>query len=85
MVQKSQEHSDLKGWIEIASGGSLPVVFPFDGVLHLETREISVQQAHPVKAWTGQISENGRVMVLREAGQAKPMHLVHEQTLAQLV
>jgi hypothetical protein len=85
MVQKSQEHSELKGLIEISSGASLPVIFPFDGVLNLETREISIQQAHPEKSWAGQISANGRVMVLREAGQAKPIHLVHEQTLEQLI
>jgi hypothetical protein len=84
-VQKSQEHSDLKGLIEISSGGSLPVIFPFDGVLNLETREISIQQAQPQKAWVGQISENGRVIVLREIGQTKPIQLIHEQTLEQLV
>jgi len=85
MVQKSQEHSDLKGLIELSSGASLPVIFPFAGVLNLETRQISIQQAHPEKAWAGQISANGRVMVLREAGQAKPIHLVHEETLEQLI
>ncbi len=85
MLQMSQDHSDLKGMIEITSGGSLPVIFSFDGVLNLETREISIQQTHPKKAWSGQISANGRVLELREAGQAKAIHLVHEETLAQLL
>jgi hypothetical protein len=61
------------------------VIFPFDGVLNLETREISIHQAHPEKSWAGQISANGRVMVLQETSQAKPIHLVHEETLAQLI
>jgi hypothetical protein len=42
-VQKSLEHSDLKGLIEISSAASLPVIFPFDAVLNLEAREISIQ------------------------------------------
>jgi hypothetical protein len=85
LVQKSQGHAELKGLIELSSGGSLPVVFVFDGVLNLETREISIQQTHPEKHWDGLLSENGRVMTLHEAGQAKPIHLVHELTLDQLV
>jgi len=85
MVQKSLVHSDLKGLIELSSGASLPVIFQFDGVLNLETREISIQQAHPEKSWAGQISTNGRVMVLQEVGRAKPIHLVHEETLDQLI
>ncbi|MDR3403119.1 MAG: hypothetical protein P4L99_11540 [Chthoniobacter sp.] len=85
IVQKSQGHADLKGMIELSSGGSLPVVFACEGVLNLETREIAIQQTHPEKRWTGLLSENGRVMTLHEAGQAKPIHLVHELTLEQLV
>ncbi len=85
VVQKSQAHCELKGLIEISSNGSLPVIFTFDGVLNLETREISIHQAQPEKAWSGQISENGRVMTLSAAGQAKPIHLIHEQTLEQLI
>jgi hypothetical protein len=85
LVQRGQEHLDLKGLIEISSGASLPVIFPFDGVLNLETREISIHQAQPEKSWSGQISANGRVMTLQEAGQAKPIHLVHEQTLDELI
>jgi len=85
VVQKSQAHCELNGLIEISSRGSLPVIFTFGGVLNLETREISIQQAQPEKLWDGQISENGRVMELREVGRAKPIHLIHEQTLEQLV
>ena len=85
ILQRSQAHGELKGLIEISSNGSLPVIFAFDGVLNLETREITVHQAHPEKSWSGQISENGRVMMLREAGGAKPIHLIHEPTLEQLI
>jgi hypothetical protein len=85
IVQKSQAHCDLVGLIEISSGGSLPVIFTFQGVLNLESREISIHQAQPEKAWSGQISTNGRVITLFAAGQAKPIHLVHEQTLEQLI
>ena len=85
MEQKSQGHFELTGLIELSSGGSLPVVYPFTGVLNLETREISIQQTQPAKHWSGPLSENGRVMTLLEVGQAKPVHLVHEPTLEQLV
>lgn len=85
IVQKSQAYCELKGLIEISSSDSLPVIFTFDGVLNLETREISVHQAHPEKFWSGQISTNGRVMMLRQADQATPIHLVHEQTLEELI
>ena len=77
--------SDLEGLIELSAGGSLPVVYPFTGALNLEFREISLQQTHPEKRWAGQLSENGRVMTLHEVGQAKPLHLVHETTLEQLL
>jgi len=85
VVQQSQEHANLRGLVEVSSRSSLPVVFAFVGVLNPETREISVHQAQPDKIYSGQISENGRVMALREAGHSKPIHLVHEETLAQLV
>jgi hypothetical protein len=85
IVQKSNVDADLKGLLEISSGSSLPVVFAFDGGLNLEAREISIHQLHPEKRWDGQVSENGRVMLLREPGQTKPIHLVHESTLEQLV
>ena len=85
IVQKSQGHAELNGLIEFSSGTSLPVVFAIDGVLNLETREVSIHQAHPEKRWEGQLSENGRVMMLHEVGQTKPIHLVHEPTLEQLV
>lgn len=85
IVQRSRAHCELKGLVEISSNGSLPVIFIFDGVLNLESREISIHQAQPEKAWEGQISENGRVMMLREVGSAKAIHLIHEQTLEQLI
>jgi hypothetical protein len=83
--QESPIVATIHGLVEISSGAALPVVTEFAGQLNIQSRELSLQQAHPAKAWAGQISENGRVMVLREAGQAKLIHLVHEQTLAQLV
>jgi len=85
IAQQSQEHADLRGLVEVSSRSSLPVVFEFAGVLNPETREISIRQTQPDKTYDGQISENGRVMTLREAGHSKPIHLVHEETLAQLV
>jgi hypothetical protein len=83
--QQSQILANIHGLIELSSGLSLPVISDFVGQLNLESRELSIHQAHPQIAWNGQISENGRVMLLREAGPSKPIHLVHEQTLAQLV
>ena len=83
--QQSQILADIQGLVELSSGSSLPVVSDFVGQLNLESRELSIHQAHPQKVWIGEISENGRVMALREVGQSKPIHLVHEQTLAQLV
>lgn len=83
--QQSQEHAEIRGFTEQSSGSSLPVVTEFAGVLNVETREISIHQAHAQMNFSGQISANGRVMVLRQAGQSKPLHLVHEGTLAQLL
>jgi hypothetical protein len=83
--QQSPVHAAMRGWVELSSGGALPVVSEFAGVLSLETREVSLRQTQPDKEYTGQISENGRVMVLRVSGQAKPIHLVHEETLAELL
>ena len=85
IVRPIQEHAGLSGLVEVSSRSSLPVVFGFTGVLNLETREISIHQTEPDKIYTGQLSENGRVMTLREAGHSKPIHLVHEETLAQLI
>ena len=85
IVQQSQEHAHLRGLVEVSSRSSLPVVFEFAGLLNLQTREVSIHQTQPDKIYDGQLSENGRVMTLREAGRSKPMHLVHEETLAQLV
>ena len=83
--QQSQEHAEFRGLVEMSSGSSLPVVSEFVGVLNLETREIAIQQTQPEKNYGGRISENGRVIVLRQAGQAKPIHLVHEETLKRFV
>jgi hypothetical protein len=83
--QQSQEHADIRGFLERSSGSSLPVVSEFVGVLNLESREISIHQAQPEKIYGGQISENGRVMVLRESGHSKAIHLVHEETLARFL
>jgi hypothetical protein len=83
--QQSYEHAELRGLLEISSGSSLPVVSGFAGSLNLESREILLQQVNPDRHFTGQISENGRVITLREKEQSKPMHLIHEGTFAQLV
>jgi hypothetical protein len=83
--QQTQEHAELRGLVEMASGSSLPLVFEFIGALNLETREIVIDQPHSGMRFSGHISANGRVMVLREDGQARPLHLVHEETLAELV
>jgi len=85
VAQQNQGHAHLRGLVEISSRSSLPVVFEFAGLLNLQTREVSIHQTQPDKIYDGQLSENGRVMTLREAGRSKPMHLVHEETLAQLV
>jgi hypothetical protein len=71
--------------MELSLGSSLPIVSEFVGVLNLENREISIRQLQPERNYAGQISENGRVILLREVGQPKPIHLIHEETLAQLV
>jgi hypothetical protein len=83
--RQSPEHAHLRGLIEISSHSSLPVVFEFVAVLNLETREITIRQGQPDLIYSGQFSENGRVMTLRQAGHSKPLHLVHEETLANLV
>jgi hypothetical protein len=84
-AHQGPEHAQLRGLVEVSSRSSLPVVFEFAAVLNLETREITIRQAEPDKTYEGQISENGRVMTLREPGRPKPIYLVHEETLAQLV
>jgi hypothetical protein len=83
--QQSQEHAEIRGFTEQASGSSLPVVSEFVGVLNVESREISIHQIQPEKIFSGQISENGRVIVLRQSGDSKPVNLVHEETLAQFL
>jgi hypothetical protein len=83
--QQDQIHASLHGLVELYSGESLPVVAEFRGELNLETREMALQQLQPDRHYTGQISENGRVIVIRETGEAKPVNLVHEETLGQLM
>ncbi len=91
IVQQSESHADLGGWMEYFSDPSLPIVFEFTGTLQLETREFSIHEPHsnqPERTYSGQLSENGRVMTLRAllpgSGAAKPFHLIHEGTLAEL-
>ena len=83
--QQSQTVAEIRGLMELSLGSSLPVVSEFVGVLNLENREISIRQTQPERNYAGQVSENGRVIVLREAGQSRPIHLIHEETLTQLV
>ena len=85
ITPQSLAHAHLRGIVEVSSRSSLPVVFEFAGVVNMETREISIHQTQPDKIYGGQVSENGRVMTLRETGHSKPMHLVHEETLERLI
>ena len=91
IVQQSETHAELRGCLEYFSDPSLPVVFEFVASLHVETREISIHEPHPnqpERTYSGQLSENGRVMTLRailaEGRTSKPFHLIHEETLAEL-
>jgi len=83
--QQSHVHADIVGLVELYSGSALPVVLGFVGQLNLENREFSIRQDQSGKNFTGKISENGLVMTLHEMGSSKPIYLVHEPTLAQLV
>jgi hypothetical protein len=82
--QQGPEHAEIHGFLEQSSGSSLPVVSEFVGVLNLETREITIDHPHLEATYHGRISENGRVMILRQGAQSKPIYLVHEETLAEL-
>jgi hypothetical protein len=82
--QQSQSNAVLRGLVELYAGFLLPVVSEFIADLNLETREISIRQSRPDRRNLGQFSENGRVLVLRETGKPKPLHLVHDETLATL-
>lgn len=91
VAQQSENHADLRGVTEYAVGASLPVVMEFTGSLMLDTREISVQEQQlnqPGRIYSGQFSENGRVIAMRfhpPGGKAsKVFHLIHEETLAML-
>jgi hypothetical protein len=88
--QQSAAHAELRGCVEYFSDPSLPVVFEFMGILQIETREFSIQKAQPnqPRNYSGQFSENGRVLTLRARDAAhrdgNPFHLIHEETLAAL-
>lgn len=91
VAQQSEDHADLRGVTEYAVGSSLPVVVEFTGSLMLDTREISVQEqqlTQPGRNFSGQFSENGRVIAMRfhlvGGKPTKPFHLIHEETLAML-
>ena len=91
IVQQSDTHAELRGSVEYFSDPSLPIVFEFVGTLHIETRELSLHEPRPnqpERIYSGQLSENGRVLTLRvhlaEGRAAKPFHLIHEGTLAEL-
>lgn len=82
--QQSHEHADLRGILEHFHGGALPIVSEFTGALNIESREITVHETHRERDYSGQFSENGRVLTLRQPGQPKPIYLVHEETLLEL-
>jgi hypothetical protein len=82
--QQSHDHAELRGLLEHALGDSLPVVSEFTGAVNLETREIRIRETLPERHYAGQLSENGRVLALRQPGHAKSCYLVHEATLADL-
>ena len=91
ITQKDEAHAELRGMMEYAFDSSLPVLFGFTGSLLLDTREISIQEIHvnqPGRNYSGQFSENGRVMTLRSLSEkgktSKPFHLIQEDTLALL-
>jgi len=83
--QQTQEHADLHGLVEHSFGRSLPVVSDFSGALNIETREITIHETQHDRHYAGQFSENGRVLTLRQQGEAKPLHLVHDETLRDLL
>jgi hypothetical protein len=91
IAQQSESDAVLRGIMERSWDASVPVVFEFTGLLHLDARELSIEELHPNRPgrnYAGQLSENGRVMTLRElladGGSSKAFHLIHEGTLALL-
>ncbi len=91
IVQQSEAQAELRGCMEYFSGRSLPVVFDFVGSLQIETRELVIREPRPnlpERTYSGQLSENGRVMTLHahlpEGRTSKPIHLIHDDTLAEL-
>ena len=87
-TQQSESHAELRGILEYSTDQSLPVVFEFVASVDLHTRELSVQGSDESR-FSGQFSENGRVLRLRShlAGSKTsiPFHLIHEDTLEQLI
>lgn len=91
LIQRSESHAELHGSMEYGSSIS-PVIYDFTGSLDLYSREIVIHEPHqnqPERQYTGQISENGRVMTLHITAPdgrvtSKPIYLVHEPTLATL-
>jgi hypothetical protein len=88
--QQSATHAELSGLMEYGHGSSLPVVFECTGTVDLETRDLSIHEANQgERSYVGRFSENGRVIslssLLATGRKSKPFHLVHEDTLAQLV
>jgi hypothetical protein len=91
IAQQSESDAGLRGLIEYTWDASVPVVFEFTGSLLPDTRELSIEELHPGqpgRIYSGQLSENGRVMTLREqlpgGGTSKAFHLIDEGTLALL-
>jgi hypothetical protein len=82
-TQQDEEHVEIRGIVERCFQSALPVVYDFVGSVNLATRELAVTEARQLH-YTGQFSENGRVMTLRKDGTSKALHLVHEQTLQHL-
>ena len=89
IIQQSATHAEIEGLIEYGSGESLPVVVEWNGTVDLETRDISIHESSQSdKSYVGRFSENGRVFTLCSVSatgrKSKPLHLIHEGTLAQL-
>ena len=85
IAPQSEEHAEVRGLLELIAGTSLPLVSEFVGVLNLESREISIHDANQGRHFSGQISENGRVIVLRQKSHARPIHLIDEATLQEMI
>lgn len=86
--QQSETMAEVRGELEFASGGALPVVYGCAGLLNLASRELTLEDA---KSWSygGRFSENGRVVSLErkspEGARSKVFHLIESRTLAELL